>query len=108
MILEPFFLAIVAHYVLLIAGFGLGLCLFFRLRKQVARLGVECSDNASSLAAVLRTTEASGSVRPVAGKFPRDKILRLHEQGESPAAIAQTLGVPNAQVDLLLKVRGLV
>lgn len=126
MILEPFFLAIVAHYVLLTAGFGVGLGLFFRLRKQVARLAAECSDNASSLAAVLRTTEAeradlrrdleravsrteaSGSVRPVAGNFPRDRILRLHEQGESPAAIAQTLGLPDGQVKLLLKVRCLV
>jgi hypothetical protein len=125
MIREPFFLAIVAQYLLLTACFGVGLCLFVRLRKQVARLGAECSDNASSLAAALRTTEAeqadlrrdlervvsrteaSGTVRPVAGNFPRDRIVRLHEQGESPAAIAQTLGLPDGQVKLLLKVRGL-
>ena len=126
MILEPLSLAIVALYLLLTAGFGVGLCLFFRLRKQVAQLGAECSDNASSLAEVLRTTEAeradlrrdlkrvvsrteaSGSVRPVAGNFPRDSILRLHEQGESPAAIARALGLPDGQVKLLLKVRCLV
>ncbi len=126
MLLEPFLITIVAPYVLLSAGLGVGLYLFYILKKEIARLGAECSNNASGLNAVLRTSEAeradlrrdlervvsraeaSGSLRLLAGILPRDRILRLHEQGESPAAIAQTLGLPSGQVKLLLKVRRLV
>lgn len=126
MILQPFLLTVVTPYLLLTAGLGAGVYLLFTMKDEIARLGTECTDNASRLRAALRASEAeradlrrdieriasraeaSGSIRPVDANFPRDRILRLHEQGESPAAIAQTLGLPDGQVKLLLKVRCLV
>ena len=125
MILEPFFLTMVVPYVLLTAGLVVGLYLFFTLTREIARLGEECNDNVSRLRELLGASEAeraelrrdlervvprsgaSGLVRFVAGNLPKDSILRLHQHGESPAAIAQTLGLPDGQVKLLLKVRHL-
>jgi len=126
MILESFLFTMVVPYVLLTAGLGVGLYLFFTLKREIARLSAECSNSISGLKAVLSApaaepgdlrrdldrvvprTRASGLVRWVEGNLRRDRILRLHQQGESPAAIARTLGVPDSQVKLLLKVRSLV
>jgi hypothetical protein len=126
MILEPFFFAVVAFYVLLAVGLGATLYLLITLNAGIARLRAECDNKTSGLKAVLRlaateranlrreldrvesTTGASSQAWLVAGNLSRDKILRLHEQGENPTAIAQTLGLPDGQVKLMLKVQRMV
>jgi hypothetical protein len=126
MILDSFVLTIVAPYVLLTVGLAVGLYLFFTLKNEIARLDAEGNNITSRLEEVLRTSEseradarrdlarsvsrieAAESGRLAAGSLPRERILQLHKQGETPAAIARTLGLPDGQVKLLLKVRCLV
>jgi hypothetical protein len=38
----------------------------------------------------------------------RTQVLRLHRAGEGSAAIATSLGLPRGEVDLLIKVHGMV
>jgi hypothetical protein len=126
MLLEPILLTHLAPYFLMTVGLGAGLCLFFTLKKEIALLRAECSHNTSGRNAEPRASEeeradprcgldrlvprpgAAAPVGLVAGKLPKDRILRLYEQGESPAAIAQSLELPEGQVKLLLKVKRLV
>ena len=123
---ELFFVTVVAPYVLLTAGLSAGLYLFYTVKAEIAMLRAECRQKAAGLSAALRASEVeradlkrdlrrvvsgtgeSGQVRLAAGNLPRDRILQLHERGESPAAIAQSLGLPDGQVKLLLRVRQLV
>jgi hypothetical protein len=123
MLLEPLFISILTPYVLLTAGLGTGLYLFYTLKVEIARISAKSREQSSALKAALQASEAeranlrrdldrlvarigtSGPVRVTAGDVSRDRILRLHEQGESPTAIAQTLGLPDGKVQLLLKVR---
>lgn len=127
MTFEPLlFVTIVAPYVVLTVGLGAGLYLFYTLKAEIAKLRAECKQKSAGLSAALRASEVeradlrrdlrglvsgtgeSDPVRLAAGSLPRDRILQLHGQGESPAAIAQRLELPDGQVKLLLKVRRLV
>jgi len=126
MIVEPFFVTIVTPYVLLTVGLSAGLYLFYTLKAEIAVLSAECKQRTAGLEAALRASDVerddlrrdlarvvsgtgkSGPVRLTADNLPRDSILRLHKQGESPVAIAPSLGLPEGQVKLLLKVRRLI
>jgi hypothetical protein len=106
----PLSITIAAPGVLLILGLAVNLYLDLRTKAKIARLGAECRNRILELEeppqAPERTVEP-GSVRPAQGRFPKDRILALHELGESPAAISRILGLPAGQVSLLLKVRRL-
>jgi hypothetical protein len=126
MTFQPFLLAVIAPYVFLAVGLGAGLGLFFSLKKEIAQLRAECRNSTSRPNVVARTPEDErdnpqcnlervvsrigepAPVRLVAGDLPKARILRLYEQGESPAVIAETLDLPEGQVKLLLKVQRLV
>jgi hypothetical protein len=113
------FVTVVAPYVLLTAGLSAGLYLFYTLKAEIAMLRAECQQRTAELSAALRASEVERedlrrdvqrvvSASGKSGSLPRDRVLQLHEQGESPAAIARSLGLPDGQVKLLLKVRRLV
>lgn len=56
---------------------------------------------------VLATTPATIHLQGGMNLTKRVQILRLHRRGENPAQIASSLGVPRAEVDLVVKLSGM-
>lgn len=64
-----------------------------------------------SLARKLREFEAlpgDPTVKPGLNLSKRSQVLRMHRSGEAPAQIAAALGVPHQEVELLIKVQGIM
>ena len=93
-----------------------------RLGKQVSRcdaaLTARGSEFAHGLSELKRSmaawgsegeTRASGDARVTGlGSALRGKVLKMHRMGQTPDRIAETLGVPKGEVDLLVKVHRIV
>lgn len=119
-------------YVLLAVGFGLCLFLFVTLKveigglrrreredqKQIQEL-VNIGSEARSELARLKTGlgEVQGQIGILVPPAParsglnltkRTQVLRMHRAGQESAGIAVALGLPRAEVDLLIKVQRLV
>jgi hypothetical protein len=125
MTLEPTILYVVLPYSLLSAGLLSGLYLFFTLKAQIRTLHNKCDSQAAKfeLAAEESNIRCAGlqleiehlrervsppsPSSPTARAFRRAKILGMHERGEGVSSIANTLGIPDAHVDLMLKVHRL-
>jgi DNA-binding NarL/FixJ family response regulator len=119
-------------YILMAVGLGLCLYLFMTLKVEIRRLlpgrvedqqRVEALESALAEARLtvqqlendLREVErqtgmlvAPAPARSGLNLSKRTQVLRLHRSGESSAAIATSLGLPRGEVDLLIKVHGMV
>jgi len=119
-------------YALMAVGLGLCLYLFMTLKVEIRRLlpgrvedqqRVEALESALAEARLtvqqlendLREVErqtgmlvAPAPARSGLNLSKRTQVLRLHRSGESSAAIATSLGLPRGEVDLLIKVHGMV
>ena len=119
-------------YVLLAAGLGLCLCLFVTLKAEIrglhrrslderrraealaaalgeARLAVQTVE--TDLRAVERQTGmlvAPAPARSGLNLSKRTHVLRMHRAGQDSAGIATALALPRSEVDLLIKVHGMV
>jgi len=119
-------------YALMAVGLGLCLYLFMTLKAEMrgllpcriedqqrvealegalgeARLAVQQLEN--DLREVERQTGmlvAPAPARSGLNLSKRTQVLRLHRAGEDSAAIATSLGLPRGEVDLLIKVHGMV
>ena len=120
------------NYALTALGLGLCLYLFMTLKVEIRRLlpgrvedqqRVEALESALAEARLtvqqlendLREVErqtgmlvAPAPARSGLNLSKRTQVLRLHRSGESSAAIATSLGLPRGEVDLLIKVHGMV
>jgi DNA-binding NarL/FixJ family response regulator len=127
-----YFLHPLLSYVLMAVGLGLCLYLFMTLKVEIRRLlpgriedqqRVEALENALAEARLavqqlendLREVErqtgmlvAPAPARSGLNLSKRTQVLRLHRSGEGSAAIATSLGLPRGEVDLLIKVHGMV
>ena len=107
------------------AGWLLCLYLFLSLKREMRCAGLRASSRqdamADEIAALKRTVEWMGEelrdntrraellVEPPRAASglnitKRSQALRMHRRGETPANIAASLGMPQFEVDLLLKV----
>ena len=119
-------------YALMAVGLGLCLYLFMTLKVEIrgllpcriedqqrvatlesalgeARLAVQQLE--TDLREVERQTGmlvAPAPARSGLNLSKRTQVLRLHRAGEGSAAIATSLGLPRGEVDLLIKVHGMV
>jgi len=71
---------------------------------KVAELAAEARDREVQSA----VTIPAGRVRPGLNLTTRSQVLRMHRHGETVENIAKVLEVPRQEVDLLLKVHGIV
>lgn len=71
---------------------------------KLAELAAEARDRADQPA----VTVLPARLRPGLNLTTRSQALRLHRHGESAENIARVLEVPRQEVDLLLKVHGIV
>ena len=115
--------------VLALAATGLSFFALFFARALAADVYRRVSDHESMTQAALRATEAKlaelaaeardreaqpavtvlpARLRPGLNLTTRSQVLRLHRHGESAENIARVLEVPRQEVDLLLKVHGIV
>jgi hypothetical protein len=85
-----------------------------RLREMEGELAEARASLAALEDAVREIGEASGAlVAPAPARSglnltARSQVVRRHRYGEPPEAIAQSLGLPRAEVDLLIKVNRIV
>ncbi len=116
--------------VLAVTAAGMMACaqLFFTLKRQIQKLNKECQDlhqvqedaarewisRNAALEERLRAEELRASVltppappRSGLNMNKRTHVIRLARRGERPGAIASTLQLPRAEVDLLLKLEKL-
>src|SRR5690348_5169343 len=84
-----------------------------RARPQPARAEIaELRGRLEELAVLQRESQEQNqrveapavAVRPALNLSLRNQALRLHRRGETPQQIAQSLGIPTGEVQLLLKV----
>jgi len=127
-----FLLQPLIFYVLLAAGFGLCLYLFITLKAEIhglqrrsleerqqaealktalgeARLAVQSLEG--DLRAVERQTGmlvAPAPARSGLNLSKRTHVLRMHRAGQDSAGIAAALALPRSEVELLIKVHGIV
>jgi hypothetical protein len=115
--------------VLALAAMGISFFALLCARAVAADVYRRVSDLEKGLQSALRATEAKLSelgaeardregqpgvtvlparLRPGLNLTTRSQALRLHRRGESPENIARLLEVPRQEVDLLLKVHGIV
>ena len=121
-----------AFYAVLGVGLALCLSLFLSLKAEIRRLAkhrLEDQEQIENLRGALesahtslRTLEnnlqevqqqtgmltAPAPTRSGMNLSKRTQVLRLHRAGEDPAKIACALGLPRGEVDLLIKVQGVV
>jgi hypothetical protein len=71
---------------------------------KVAELAAEARDREIQAA----VTAPPARVRPGLNLTTRSQVLRMHRHGETVENIAKVLEVPRQEVDLLLKVHGIV
>lgn len=126
--LERYFIPL-APYALLAAGCIFGLFYLLSFEKEIQRLKSrlvrrQAGDNASTrdlkiqlqqLNERLRDAEERAGI-PIASQSPkaslnlnkRTHVLRMFRRGERAENIAASLGLPRREVELLLKIHGLV
>ena len=125
MTLEQLLLCAIVPYSLLSAGLIAGLYLFHTLKVEIAKLRGQCHHQVAALQCsvqrsetrhteleqdferVLRGIATPGMDNPGVGPFRRARIHGMQKRGEPISMIADTLGIPDAQVDLALKVQRL-
>lgn len=107
-------------YALVAAGCVVGFCVLLALKSEVRRLRsrVASQDLKSQMEEIsirLRDAEeragllvAPAPIRSGLNLNKRSQVIRLSRRGERPDAIAASLSLPRRQVDLLLKVHGMV
>lgn len=115
--------------VLVLAAMATSLFALFYARALASDMSQRMRDLESRLQSALQATEAkvaevaaeardrdpqpglsmySARLRPGLNLTTRSQVLRLHRHGESAENIARVLEVPRQEVDLLLKVHGIV
>jgi hypothetical protein len=115
--------------VLALAALGMGLFALFYARALASDVGRRLGDLESRMQSVLEGVEARlaelaaeardrdlqpavtvlpARLRPGMNLTTRSQVLRLHRHGETADNIARVLEVPRQEVDLLLKVHGIV
>lgn len=86
------------------------------LQSETARLSAEIAELKTELTAKLQETDGPNlSLSPAAATSAnginttlRSKVLKMHRLGQSPERIAGALRLPQGEVDLLVKVHGIV
>ena len=107
---------------LLASGLSLGLYLFLNVTRDIQRLKRQIAGQRAALAGVVE--QAAVNVRLLEPPDPRpeplvaiaagmtltrrSQVLKLHRRGETPQHIAASLGLPQNEVDLLLKIHRLL
>ena len=121
---------LILHPALLYAALALGLvgclALFFALKLEIRRLEAHAAKREQAQARVWtarleilerkqgeleETAQFMAPPGPPASGFNltrRSQAIQMFRRGETPEQIARTLGVPRNEVDLLLKVHGIV
>jgi DNA-binding NarL/FixJ family response regulator len=115
--------------VLALAALGMGFFALFCARALASDVGRRVSDIESRVQSALQGVEARlaewaaeardrhlqpavtvlpARLRPGMNLTTRSQVLRLHRHGETADNIARVLEVPRQEVDLLLKVHGIV
>lgn len=118
------------QYALLIAGLGCSLYLFLNVKREIHALRAKVQRERTALEAALArmrenmeelktslrspeepeaptpapVAEAPVPAKPSLNLSKRSQVLRMYRRGERPDNIAAALGVPQNEVDLLLKV----
>ena len=112
-------------YTLLATGLGFCLYLFVTLKREIHRIAQDSSTQRESLERAVSQLRAElsalnaqyteieksvgqlpqvSSIRPGINTSRRSQVLRLHRRGERAEHISAVLGIPQGEVDLLLKV----
>lgn len=123
----PSYIQLILPYLLIAVVIGLSLALFVLVKADVRRYGHEWERERDSmlehqqelktqivaLETAMREQEqrsenlsavtVSSAVRPGMNLQRRAQILRLSKRGDNPQQIATTLGMPQNEVELLLK-----
>jgi hypothetical protein len=115
--------------VLALAALGMGFFALFCARAVASDVGRRLGDLESRVQSVVQGVEARltelaaetrdrgpqpavtvlpARLRPGLNLTTRSQVLRLHRHGEAAENIARVLEVPRQEVDLLLKVHGIV
>lgn len=115
--------------VLALAAIGMSFFALLYARAVASDLGRRVSALKSSLESALQAVEAKvaelaaeardrdvlpavtvlpARLRPGLNLTTRSQVLRMHRHGEPPENIARVLEVPRQEVDLLLKVHGII
>ena len=118
----------IAEYGLLAAGLILCTFLFITLKQDLHRMGRRSRERQQALTSSIEQLGAELNAMKLAlaeierktGELPqlspprpgmnttrRSQVLRMHRRGETPEQIAAALGLPQGEVDLLLKVHQL-
>ncbi len=120
----------IAMFAFIAVAAGLNLWLFFTLKIEGAKSSAEAEGRARELEAAVADlrlrvhvleSRAAEEPEPVEAVVPapelppgdlnltrRAQALRLARRGETPAKIASALGIPQNEVELLLKVQGIL
>jgi hypothetical protein len=103
----------IPQYVLLALGLIANLCLFLSLKREVLRQGRKHRHAIDVLAVCLK--EVAGRETPAGSPPPtarsgvnlsrRTQAMRLLRRGEDVARIAEALGVPYKEAELLIRVQ---
>src|SRR6185437_12504345 len=75
---------------------------------KIGSIEARLNDLSAQLSAAQPSLPSAPPIRTAMNLSKRSQALRLHRQGEAPAAIAATLGLPVQEVDLLIKVHRVV
>ena len=123
----PSYIQLILPYLLIAVVIGLSLALFVLVKADVRRYGSEWERERESLlehqrelktqivalenamreqeqrAESISAVTVSSAVRPGMNLQRRAQILRLAKRGDNPQQIATTVGMPQNEVELLLK-----
>ena len=112
-----------AQYGMLAAGLIACLALFLAVKREVCAVRQRAQESRDALAAQVQQMESElgnirqsvtdmkerpGTVNPGLNLTRRAQVLRMHHRGESVETIAAALSAPRNEIDLLLKLQGML
>jgi len=112
-----------AQYGMLAAGLMACLTLFLAVKREMGAVRQRAQESRDTLAAQVQQMESAlehirksvtdmeerpGAVNPGLNLTRRVQALRMHRRGESAETIAAALSAPRNEIDLLLKLQGML